>query len=199
MSISNVHPISRDAWLTMHDKVIGASEMPALVGAEFSRETYFGVWARKTGRIEPIPTTPAMLRGIALEKTALDMLQTEHPEWLIDHNRIDAGGTFFIDDEHRMGATPDAFVYDPKRGQGIVEVKTVAPSIFADRWWQGDEIVVPEAPRLQAGIGAHLAQARWCAVVALRVGFEIELDVLDVPMLTGRRMAHLYETAREFW
>lgn len=71
-------------------------------------------------------TVPAMRRGRILEPAVIAALAEDHPDW-----RIEKANTYHRLPDHRVGATPDAWLDD----DGLIQVKTVSPQAWEK--WQG--------------------------------------------------------------
>lgn len=185
----------RAAWLRLRERDVTASVAGALLGVH-DYQTPYGLWALKSGAIVEDPDeTPPMRRGRLLEPVALRLLGEERPDW-----RILAGSTYYRDTAARIGATPDAFAVDPARpGFGIVQIKTVEPSVFRRKW--RDEDGAAEPPlwiAVQAIVEAELTGASWAVVACMTCGFGLDLHVVDVPLHKGV-MARLRDAVATFW
>jgi YqaJ-like viral recombinase domain len=180
MSINIVAISSDDQWHALRRQVVGASEAGALLG-EHEYLTYWALWARKSGKLPPQDDTGAMDRGRRLEPVAVQMLRDRYPRWDITAERV-----HYSDAEFGIGATPDAIVDDPDRGRGVIQIKSVAPSVFR-KHWRGDSDAVrpPLWIAIQALMEAELVGASWAAVAALVVDHEIDLHLVEVPMHRG--------------
>jgi predicted phage-related endonuclease len=189
---------SREQWLALRERNIGASEVSALLGVH-SYLTPFGLWAIKSGMVTAdIADNPAMRRGRLMEPVALQMLAEEHPEWTVEPNPI-PGGAYYQDTELRLAATPDAFVTTPDRGRGLAQVKSVEPGVFRRDWQpNGDETEVPLGHAVQTICEAHLSGAQWACVVAHIVDHGIRIEVIDVP-LHAPIIARIKAAAADFW
>lgn len=197
---------SRDVWLKLRQQDVTASSAACLLGIH-EYQTIFSLFALKSGAIsDEIEETPAMRRGLLLEPIALKLLREYRPDWEIKWNGTpgELGEFYYRDPEFRLGATPDCFVIDPKRGRGIVQVKTIESSIFRKKWF-GDEdeaecseMLPPLWTAVQANIEADLSKANWAAIAALVVGSGLDLHVIDVPLHAGV-MSRVREAVTEFW
>jgi predicted phage-related endonuclease len=110
------------AWLNWRKYHVTASRIGALFDAHpyLSRE-------QLAGELRGVSTkgdTPAMRRGRILEAAVIEALREEHPDW-----RIERARDYHFLPEHRLGATPDAYLDD----DGLIECKTVRPEIW-ERW-----------------------------------------------------------------
>lgn len=191
-----IDPITqREQWLALRRQDVTASVAAALFGID-PYKSRWQLWHEKAGRIEEsAEETDAMLRGKLLEDDALQVLSMEKPGW-----RIWQPNVYLRDPAARLGATPDAFAADPERpGFGVVQVKSVSPRAFRDRWH--DEDGEPEPPLyvvVQTILEAHLAQAQWAAVLALIIDNGIRVRLFDVPIHAGIIKRVREETAK-FW
>ena len=197
--IEVITPKDRRAWLKARGQDITASVVGALFGVH-DFVTPYELWALKTGRVrQQDDETDAMRRGRLLEPVAVQIIREEHPEWEVYHNA--AENVYYRDTERRIGATPDVMVECPRRGLGIIQVKSVEAGVYRRKWL--DEDGQPEAPlwiALQASQEAFLTEAAWAAVMPLVIGFGIEAPLIDIPLdnLPGVIDA-ITEKAAEFW
>lgn len=198
MVIEVIPPRDRAAWLRVRGRDVTASTVGALFGAhEFV--TPFELWAIKSGRIPRTDDeTDAMRRGRLLEPVAVAILREERPDWRISYNDAQV---YYRDPALRLGGTPDVLVECPRRGPGIVQIKSVESGVYRRKWL--DEEGHPDAPlwiALQATLEAYLTGARWAAVMPLVIGFGIEAPLVDVPLdhMDGV-IAAMAERAADFW
>jgi len=171
---------SRDQWLALRQKDVTASAAGALLGVH-DYITHYSLWALKAGKIVEDPEeSGAMKRGRLLEPVAVELIREQHPDWTITLNK---SPIYYRDPVARIGATPDLIVQNAE-GTGVVQIKTVEPSIFR-RKWRDDETGETRPPlwiAVQAIIEAHLTGCDWAAVAALVVGFGIDLHIVPVPI-----------------
>jgi hypothetical protein len=190
-------PSTRAEWLALRKKSIGASEAAALLGIHEYQSAY-GLWAFKTGAIPADEEeTPPMRRGRLLEPVAVQMLREERPEWEIVANQI-PGGLYYVDEDLRLAATPDAFATCAERGRGLIQIKSVERSVFSRKWHQDGELNVPLWIAVQAIVEADLVGADWVAVAALVVSHGVDLEIVEVPLHDGIIGRIKSETAN-FW
>lgn len=200
MTITVLHPKTREDWLRLRGKNIGASAVGALLGAHEYISAY-GLWALATGAIteDPEETAP-MRRGRLLEPIAVQMLREERPGWSVEHNPI-PGGRYFVDETIHLASTPDAFATDPERpGFGAIQFKSVEAGVFSRKWKDSDtgEIIPPLWIVVQAIIDAHLSGASWAAVAPMVVSHGIDLPVIDVPLHAGV-IKRVRQEVEAFW
>lgn len=172
----------RAEWLALRQEDITASVAGALLGVH-PYTTAYALWALKSGRIsEDAEETAPMRRGRLLEPVAVAMLREDRPDWVIDNYPV---GYYFRDPVARIGATPDLLVQS-NEGLGVVQFKTVEPSVFRRDWRDEDGQVTPPLwIVIQAIIEAHLTGAKWAAVAPMVVSFGIEMPVIPVPIHAG--------------
>ncbi len=198
--IEVITPKDRAAWLRVRGLDLTASVIGALFDGTHEFTSVLEVWALKTGRlIRDSEETEAMRRGRLLEPVAVQIMREDHPDWRITHNA--AENVYYRDPEKRLGATPDVIVECPRRGRGVVQIKSVEAGVYRRKWL--DEDGHPDAPLwivLQAVLEAHLTGASWAAVMPLVIGYGIEAPLIEVPLdhMAGV-IAAIEERAAEFW
>lgn len=192
-------PRDRAAWLRARRQDITASVVGALFGVH-DFVTPFELWAIKTGRVrEADEENDAMRRGRLLEPVAVQIIREEHPEWEVEHNAADS--RYYRDPELRLGATPDVIVRCPRRGLGIVQIKSVEAGVYRRKWQDEDGVAEPPLwIALQATLESHLVGASWAAVMPLVIGFGVEAPIIDVD-LTHRAgvIEAMAERTADFW
>lgn len=194
--IERIAITSREQWLACRQKDVTASVAGALLGVH-PYATAYGLHLLKAGKIsDDVEETPPMRRGRLLEPVAVQLLAEERPDWKIEEFPV---GHYYRDPEARIGATPDVFAVDENGRPGIVQVKTVEPSIFRREWRDEDGTVTPPVwIVVQAIIEAHLTGREWAAVAPMIVGFGLELPVVPVPLHAGI-VERIKAEVRAFW
>jgi predicted phage-related endonuclease len=192
MPVICLKPQTRAEWLALRKQDVTASQIAATIG-HHPYCSALELWAQKTGRLVPDDDidSAAMRRGRLLEDLAVTMTAEQMPDALIEHNDANQ---YWRDDVARIGCTPDVMAFD-ERGKGVVQLKSVEPSIYK-RTWPGGE--PPLWIALQALTEAELLGAQWAAVGALRVGFSVEFDLTPIPLHEGA-WARLTEAVAAFW
>ena len=185
---------NREQWKAVRRGVVGASEAGALVGVH-EWQTYFGLWAKKSGKIpDDAEDSPAMERGREMESVAINVIRKRFP-----HLNLTVPHEHYADREFGLGATPDLLADDPERGGGVIQIKSVHPSIFRHTWLGDTDIVTPPLRIvIQALMEAELTGSSWAAVAALVVDHGIDLHMIDVPMHLGI-VEKIKTEALRFW
>lgn len=193
MSITITAISSDEQWHALRRQVVGASEAGALIG-EHEYLTYWGLWAKKSGRLADTPDNGAMERGRRLEPVAVQMIRDSNPSWDVTAERV-----HYSDHEFGIGATPDCIVDDPERGRGVIQIKSVAPQVFR-KGWRGDSDAVrpPVWIAIQALVEAELTGAKWAAVAPLVVDYGIDLPLIEIPLHIGI-IETIKTEAQAFW
>ena len=179
-------------WREMRAKYVGCSEVAALFGVhEFM--TGFALAARKLGRLDDTIDSAVLQRGRFLEPVAKQLLSEMEPAWQQIEPRA-----YYHDDGIRFGCTPDLFI-KAERGFGVVQIKTVAPQVFAQKWHNDEGRLEPPLwVAIQAMCEQHLTGADFAVIAAMVIGYGLSLELIDVPFVPG-----LIESARDrvvsFW
>jgi hypothetical protein len=181
--IERIKITSREQWLAGREKDITASAAGALLGVH-PYMTAFSLYLLKAKLITEDPEeTPPMRRGRLLESVAVQMLREDQPTWTIHDHPV---GYYYRDPVARIGATPDVLATDEHGKMGIVQIKSVEPSIFRRDWKNEDGSIEPPLWIVcQAIIEAHLTGADWAAVAPMVIGFGVELPVIPIPIHAG--------------
>lgn len=184
----------RAAWLERRQKDVTASAIGAILNVH-EHITAYELWALKSGLVAEDPEeTHPMVRGRLLEPVAIELLRERRPYW-----KVWQPNAYWRDGEKRIGATPDALATDEAGRLGVVQVKTVEPSVFRRKWINDDHDVEPPLwIAIQALVEAHLTGAKWAAVAVMRVGFGLDIDVVVIPLHDGI-MARIETEVAAFW
>lgn len=195
---------NRNDWLALRHKDVTASAAAALLGAH-PFMTAFELWHLKNGTLKEDPEeTPAMQRGRLLEPVAVQLLRELQPDWVIEHNS-GRRQVYWRDDARRIGCTPDVLI-DADGKMGIVQIKSVEPNVFAQKWLSEGrlhkrETWVVEPPTyvlIQAIIEAMLTGAEVAYVAPLVVMHGLEMPLIQVP-LHEPIWARLLSEISQFW
>jgi predicted phage-related endonuclease len=186
------HPIvDRAEWLEWRKQDVTASRVGALFGAH-PYETALRLYAERRGVEFPSVDSKTMRRGRWLEPAVATAVEEERPDW-----KLRAPKVYLRDPELRLGATPDFYIDGDPRGLGILQCKTVAPSVYQRNWLGGSEI--PFWITLQTLTEMMLADAAFGVVAALLVDpHSMEVAILDVPRHPPSE-EKIRERVREFW
>lgn len=192
MGMIERRPIAdREQWLEWRREDVTASRVGALFGAH-PYETALRLYAEKRGVEFPNEDTKTMRRGRWLEPAVAKAVEEMRPDW-----KLEAPNVYLRDPDIRLGATPDFYIHDPVRGLGVLQCKTVAPSVYARDWHNGSEI--PFWITLQALTEMMLADAAFGAVAALLVDpHNMDVAILDVPRHPAGE-DKIVAAVKEFW
>src|SRR5215813_11727946 len=132
MTIERRTITDRESWLVWRTEYLTASDIGACFGVHPYDKTLAQVSAEKRGLggLGPDPESELIIRGNALEDDARDEVARLQPTW-----EINKSTSFYVDQEHRLAATPDFVCVDPERdGFGCLQIKVIASSIFREKW-----------------------------------------------------------------
>jgi hypothetical protein len=197
MEVERHAPPDRAAWLAMRQRAINASEIGGLVpDAKHPYETPYHLFAVKSGRL-PVDfqtESPAMARGRALEPVAVQFAaEALGAGYEIEHN---ARHHYWHAPAIRIGATPDLLVRSPDGSRGVVQIKSIEPSIYKQTWLDNEP---PLWIALQALVEAKLTGADWAKVAALRIGWRVDFDLVSIPPLPDGAWSRLVAEVAVFW
>jgi predicted phage-related endonuclease len=186
------HPIvDRAEWLEWRKQDVTASRVGALFGAH-PYETALRLYAEKRGVEFPDADNKTMRRGRWLEPAVATAVEEERPQW-----KLRAPKVYLRDPDLRLGCTPDFYIDGDPRGLGVLQCKTVAPSVYARDWLGGSEI--PFWITLQTLTEMMLSDAAFGVVAALLVDpHSMEVAILDVPRHPASE-EKIRERVRNFW
>ena len=168
---------SRDEWLAWRKLDVTASPIGALFGVH-PYVTALRLYAEKRGTEFPeLEDNKILRRGRWLEPAVAAAVREKFPHWTLR-----APAVYLRDDELRLGATPDFYIEGDLRGLGVLQAKTVAPSVYHRDWDSGRE--PPLWVTLQCATEMMLSDAAFGAVAVLLVDpHAMECDILEVPRL----------------
>jgi predicted phage-related endonuclease len=166
-------------WLAERQRYIGASEVATVCGVA-AYGSLAELFCEKRGLRPPRLDSAVMRRGRWGEAAVFQALADMRPDW-----QVQRAAVHFIDRENRIAATPDGFAFRPDReGIGLLEAKTVARSIYKQKWLgdaEDGQATVPPYYLLQTLTTMMLAECKWASVVALSVGeYGWDFDLIDV-------------------
>ena len=167
---------SRAEWLEWRKRDLTASAVPALFDAfpPTYKMTALRLYVEKRGVEFPDADSKVMRRGRWLEPAVAEAVRELRPQW-----RIFPALTYFRDPELRLGATPDFFIEDDVSGLGVLQAKTVAPSVWHRDWDSGRD--PPLHVRLQVAVELMLSGASWGAIACLVVdAFNMDVEIVEV-------------------
>jgi predicted phage-related endonuclease len=181
---------TRAEWLAWRRQDLTASTIGCLFGLH-PYQTLAGLWAEKLGHDFGVKETSVMRRGRLLEKVVAEAFLEEHPGW-----KVIAPGVYLRAPSLRLACTPDFYVIDPQGRRGVLQTKTVSPSVFRKSW---DETSAPMWINLQTLTETQLSRAAFGMIGALVVGdFTFELHCYDVPSHDGA-WRRIQDAVAKFW
>ena len=166
---------SRETWLEWRKRDVTASAVGALFGCH-PYVTPLRLFVEKRGtEFPPLEDNKVLRRGRWMEPAIGKAVMELKPEW-----RLIPCTEYFSDEELHLGATPDFFIEGDPRGLGILQSKSVAPSVYQREWADGTE--VPLWVILQATTECMLADAKFCAVAALLIdAHQMDCAIHELP------------------
>lgn len=182
---------SREEWLDMRKQDVTASVVGGLFGCH-PYVTSLKLYAQHRGVEFPDVDNKVLRRGRWLEPAVAMAVEEERPEW-----KLRAPKVYLRDPDLRLGCTPDYFIDGDPRGLGVLQCKTVAPSVYARDWLGGTEI--PFWITLQTLTEMMLTDAAFGVVAALLVDpHQMDCVILEVPRHADSELKILV-AVRNFW
>jgi predicted phage-related endonuclease len=166
--------VDREQWLAWRREDVTASRVGALFGVH-PYETALRLYAEKRGVEFPNEDNKTMRRGRWLEPAVATAVEELRPQW-----QLKAPKVYLRDPDLRLGCTPDYFIDGDPRGPGVLQCKTVAPSVYQRDWLGGSEI--PFWIVVQTLVECMLSDAAFGVVAALLVDpHQMDVAILEVP------------------
>jgi predicted phage-related endonuclease len=130
-------------WLEKRGYYITSTESASLFGFQMaSRPTAFELYHIKRGLIEQENVQNNFMQwGKLLEKTIVEIIKQDNPEWKISPMRV-----FAHDDADRIGSSFDNVILHPEKGHALLEIKTTTYREWKERFIQDDDGEFIEAP-----------------------------------------------------
>src|SRR5262245_17306965 len=171
--------VDRASWLEWRRNIVTASrvcQLPAFDCSPFDKCTPLRLFAELRGVEFPDESEDKVLRrGRWLEPAVAAAVRELRPDWQVAPAR-----EFLYDEELELGASPDFYIGGDPRGLGVLQTKTVAPSVYAKHWEGGKD--VPLWIVLQTLVECMLRDAKFGAVAALLVDpFAMDCVIHEVP------------------
>jgi predicted phage-related endonuclease len=169
------HPItSREEWLNRRKQDVTASRMGALFDVS-PYETSLKLYAEQRGtEFDPPAESLIMRRGRWLERVVGEATAELRPGWTVE-----PVNAYYREPTLRLGASPDFWILGDDRGTGVLQAKSVAPSVLAKTWDQGR--VPPEWIVWQLRTEMLLTNASFGAISALVVDpFAMDCHIFEI-------------------
>jgi len=181
---------TREEWLEWRKHDVTASRVGALFGCH-PYETALRLSVEKRGVEFENISNEAMQRGEDLEPVIGKRVGRLRPDWIIEPANM------YLDyPEIRLGATPDFYIHGDPRGLGVLQAKTVAPSVFHRDWNEGRE--VPFWIVLQTLTEAMLVDATFAVVAPMVVDSRLECHIIEVRRNPGAELK-IIRAVKDFW
>jgi predicted phage-related endonuclease len=186
------HPItSREDWLHLRKRAVGASEVGALFGHN-PYKSRMSLYYEKSGLLTPdTDESPAMRRGRLLESAVAEAVREVRPEW-----KIEKAVEWLCAEDIGMAATPDFIVHCPKRGRGVLQAKVVIPAVWESNW---TPTMAPLWIALQVQQEMLLEGVSWGAIGVLVADmWKLPLGLYELDAHPGTQ-AKLAAAVERFW
>ena len=181
----------REEWLSWRKHDITASRIGALFDCH-PYETALRLYAEQRGVEFIVEENSAMRRGRWCEPAGIEAVTEKRPEWALERAKV-----YLRDPVLKLGATPDAFITNDPRGLGVLQIKTVAPSVFYREWDEGRE--VPLWITLQCLTEMMLAEAVFGAVAMLLIDpHAMDCYIHEVPR-NQQAENKIVRSVEDFW
>jgi predicted phage-related endonuclease len=194
------------AWLGERAKDITSTESAALFSASPYVTAFELYHAKRDQFIEQRKDTPRMRWGRRLQDPiALGVAEDAGLE-------VRKMNEYIRDTEHRLGASFDFQIVGARGtgeksalaarllnfGEGLMEIKTVDPSIFKDSWVVADGEVVEAPPHIELQVQHQMLVSgmQWALIVALVGGNRVSIIERDYDAELG---AAILKKVHEFW
>lgn len=130
--IIQTEDLSYEEWLVQRRNGVGGSDVAAICGISKWR-TPIHVYLEKLGEAPEGQVSEAAEWGTRLEPLIADKFSAEHPEWAITEKKV-----IYCHPDHRWAfANLDRMIICPRRGRGILEIKT-ASEYLKHEWDDGN-------------------------------------------------------------
>ena len=193
MAVEARQILDKDQWLAWRRSFVTAAKIGGLPA--FNCHPYYTplkIYAEMMG-VEfdaASDDNPVLRRGRWLEPAVAKAVSELRPQW-----GLTAPGVFLCDSEIGIGATPDYYITGDFRGRGILQIKTVAPSVWMREWAKGEDI--PLWVTLQTLTEMYLSEAAFGAVAVMLVDPHLmDVKILDVPRHAGAETKLINEVKR---
>lgn len=180
-------PTTREEWLKLRGRYIGASEIAALYGVQADyQQSLYTLWHTKSGRVPSPPVEgPRIKWGLRLEEV-IAMAVGEENNWTITKGR------YAYDDEYGIGASLD-FEADTESGiHGVLETKNVDWLVHKRSWDEEPPIHISLQFQAQLAVTGF----EWGCVAALIGGNELKLYPFS---RRDSLIEDMRNRARDFW
>lgn len=130
-----------DDWAALRARRVGGSEVAAVVGLS-PWESYFGLWHRKVGNLDPVAETDIMWWGTAIEPAVAARYAHLHPD-----AAVLTAGTYVSRDRNYQLISPDRVIRH--RDTGDLELLELKLGHTSDEWGDDGTDEIPVHYRCQ--------------------------------------------------
>lgn len=177
MAVETRQITDRQQWLQWRKQFVTASRIGGL--PLFNCHPYYTplrIYAELRGvEFDTDDDNKVMRRGRWLEPAVAKAVSELRPDW-----KLETPDVFLCDPAIGIGATPDFYITDEAGRRGVLQAKTVAPSVYLREWDSGKE--APLWVILQALTEAMLSDAEFAAIAVMLVDPHfMDVQIIDVP------------------
>ncbi|WP_127484294.1 YqaJ viral recombinase family nuclease [Paenibacillus ehimensis] len=179
--------LTYEQWIDFRRQGIGGSDIAAICGLSKWR-TPLHVYLEKLGEAPENQKSEAAEWGTRLEPLIAEKFASEHPEWAITEKKV-----IYCHPEHRWAlGNLDRMIICPKRGRGILEIKTASEYLRHD--WE--DFQIPDYYYVQLQWYLYVCGLDWGYFATLIGGNKYrEYEVFRDDELIGQ----LVRLAGDFW
>ena len=179
--------LSYEEWLIHRRNGIGGSDLAAICGISKWRSPVH-VYLEKLGEAPEDQLNEAAEWGTRLEPLIADKFANEHPEWAITEKKV----IYCHPEQHWATGNLDRMIICPKRGRGILEIKT-ASEYLRQEWDNGN---IPDYYYVQLQWYMFVTGLDWGYFATLIGGNKYrEYEVMRDDELINQ----LFRLASDFW
>src|SRR5215467_5824874 len=182
-----------EAWKTLRQKHVTASILGALPAFRcHPYRTPLKVYMEKRGLELPEQDNKVMRRGRIFEPAVPKAVIEERPDWCLEEVKA-----YFYDEQERVGATPDYWLFGDMRGRGVLQCKTLHRDAYEDDWLGGTE--PPRWIVLQTRLETMMTNAAFGMIAGLTIdSYDPKLALIEVPRNAAAEQ-EIKDAIRSFW
>jgi predicted phage-related endonuclease len=191
MTATVIPIVDEQQWLAERARDVTSTEVPALYGLS-PYLTAFELWHQKRGRFVEARSPDNRIRWGNRLQDAIAAGVAEDRGWKAKRLNV-----YMRVAGLRLGSSFDFEIEDPKRGRGLMEIKNVDALVFRDEWLDTEAgIEGPQHIELQVQNEMEVAEAGWCALVALVGGNDAKVTIRERDRAIGQSIR---QHVGDFW